>query len=228
MNKNKCLPLTSNHWGTYRAKVKNGKVEELIGWEHDKDPSPIAQGIVDVLDGPTRIEKPMIRKSWFERGPGTNNNLRGVDPFIEVSWDKAEKFVAEEINRVKDKYGNASIFGGSYGWASAGRFHHAQSQLHRFLNCVGGYTRSKFTYSFAAAEAMVPHILGSYRAYLDTCTSWESVKKNTEVFLCFGGIPIKNGQISQGGTGHHYQKENLIESANSGIEFINVVHLNQI
>ena len=222
MNKNKCLPLTSNHWGTYRAKVKNGKVEELIGWEHDKDPSPIAQGIVDVLDGPTRIEKPMIRKSWFERGPGTNNNLRGVDPFIEVSWDKAEKLVAEEINRVKDKYGNASIFGGSYGWASAGRFHHAQSQLHRFLNCVGGYTRSKFTYSFAAAEAMVPHILGSYRAYLDTCTSWESVKKNTEVFLCFGGVPIKNGQISQGGTGHHYQRENLIESANSGIEFINV------
>jgi len=130
--------------------------------------------------------------------------------------------VAEEINRVKDNYGNASIFGGSYGWASAGRFHHAQSQLHRFLNCVGGYTRSKFTYSFAAAEAMVPHILGSYRAYLDTCTSWESIKKNTEVFLCFGGIPIKNGQISQGGTGHHYQRENLIESANSGIEFINV------
>ena len=222
MNKNKGLPLTSNHWGTYRAKVKNGKVEELIGWEQDKDPSPIAQGIIDVLDGPTRIEKPMIRKSWFEGGPGSNNNLRGVDPFIEVSWDKAEELVAEEINRVKDKYGNASIFGGSYGWASAGRFHHAQSQLHRFLNCVGGYTRSKFTYSFAAAEAMVPHILGSYRAYLDTCTSWESIKKNTEVFLCFGGIPIKNGQISQGGTGHHYQRENLLESANSGIEFINV------
>ena len=50
MTKDKGLPLTSNHWGTYRAKVKNGKVEELVGWEHDKDPSPIAQGIVDVLD----------------------------------------------------------------------------------------------------------------------------------------------------------------------------------
>ena len=222
MTKDKGLPLTSNHWGTYRAKVKNGKVEELVGWEHDKDPSPIAQGIIDVLDGPTRIDKPMVRKSWLERGPGANNNLRGVEPFIAVSWDKAEELVANEINRVKEKHGNSSIFGGSYGWASAGRFHHAQSQLHRFLNCVGGYTRSKFTYSFAAAEAMVPHILGSYRAYLDTCTSWESVKKNTEVFLCFGGVPIKNGQISQGGTGHHYQRENLIESANSGIEFINV------
>ena len=182
MTKNKGLPLTSNHWGTYRAKVKNGKLEELIGWEHDKDPSPIAQGIVDVLDGPTRIEKPMVRKSWLEKGPGTNNNLRGVEPFIEVNWEKAEELVANEIDRVKDKYGNSSIFGGSYGWASAGRFHHAQSQLHRFLNCVGGYTRSKFTYSFAAAEAMVPHILGSYRAYLDTCTSWESIKKIRKFF----------------------------------------------
>ena len=222
MTKEKGLPLTSTHWGTYRAKVKDGKVQELIGWEHDKDPSPIGPGILDVQDGPTRIDAPMIRKSWLEGGPGTRNKNRGTDPFIEVSWDKANQLVADELNRVKDKYGNSSIFGGSYGWASAGRFHHAQSQLHRFLNCIGGYTRSKFTYSFAAAEAMVPHILGSYRAFLDTCTSWDLIKKNTELFICFGGIPLKNGQISQGGTGHHYQKENILEAAKSGIEFINI------
>jgi len=222
MTKDKGLPLTSNHWGTYRAKVKDGKIEELLGWEHDKDPSPIAQGILDVLDGPTRIDAPMVRKSWLEGGPGTNNKLRGSDSFIEVGWEKAEQLVADELNRVKDKFGNSSIYGGSYGWASAGRFHHAQSQLHRFLNCIGGYTRSKFTYSFAAAEAMVPHILGSYRAYLDTCTSWSSIKDHTQVFLCFGGIPIKNGQISQGGTGHHYQQENLKDASKSGIEFINI------
>ena len=222
MTKEKGLPLTSTHWGTYRAKVKNGKVEELLGWEHDKDPSPIGPGILDVQDGPTRIDAPMVRKSWLESGPGSHNELRGVDPFIEVSWDKAEQLVANELNRVKNNYGNASIFGGSYGWASAGRFHHAQSQLHRFLNCIGGYTRSKFTYSFAAAEAMVPHILGSYRAYLDTCTSWDLIKKNSELFICFGGIPLKNGQISQGGTGKHYQKENLLDAAKHGIEFINI------
>ena len=222
MTKEKGLPLTSTHWGTYRAKVKNGKVEELLGWEHDKDPSPIGPGILDVQDGPTRIDAPMVRKGWLENGPGSHNELRGVDPFIEVSWDKAEQLVANELNRVKNNYGNASIFGGSYGWASAGRFHHAQSQLHRFLNCIGGYTRSKFTYSFAAAEAMVPHILGSYRAYLDSCTSWDLIKKNTELFICFGGIPLKNGQISQGGTGKHYQKENLLDAAKHGIEFINI------
>ena len=222
MSKEKGLPLTSTHWGTYRAKVKNGKVQELIGWEYDKDPSPIGPGILDIQDGPTRIDAPMVRKSWLDFGPGNRNELRGIDPFVEVSWEKAEQLVADELSRVKNTYGNASIFGGSYGWASAGRFHHAQSQLHRFLNCIGGYTRSKFTYSFAAAEAMVPHILGSYRAYLDTCTSWDLINKNTKLFVCFGGIPIKNGQISQGGTGNHYQRKNLVEAANSGIEFINI------
>ena len=219
------LPLTSNHWGTYRARVGNGRVQELIGFENDKDPSPIGKGIIDVQDGPMRIGAPMVRKSWLEGGPGKNNELRGSDPFIEISWEDAEKLVAGELNRIRKNFGNSSIFAGSYGWASAGRFHHAQGHLHRFMNCIGGYTRSKFTYSFAAAEAVVPHILGSYREFLDTCTSWDSIINNTELFLCFGGIPLKNGQICQGGTGHHYQREKLISAAKSKISFINITPL---
>ena len=147
-----------------------------------------------------RVSRPMFRKSWLDNGPGSQRELRGTDPFVEVKWDEAEKLVASELNRVRKEFGNSAIFAGSYGWASAGRFHHAQGHLHRFMNCIGGYTRSKFTYSFAAAEAVVPHILGSYRKFLDTCTSWESIKCNTELLVCFGGIPLKNGQICQGGT----------------------------
>ena len=222
MTKDKGLPLTSSHWGTYRAKVRDGRVKELVGWEHDNDPSPIGPGILDVQHGPTRIDAPMVRKSWLEEGPGSKNHLRGRESFIAISWDKAEKIIADELNRVKSKFGNSAIYGGSYGWASAGRFHHAQSQLHRFLNCIGGYTRSKFTYSFAAAEAMVPHILGSYRAFLDTCTSWDLIKDHTKLFVCFGGVPLKNGQICQGGTGNHYQKKSIISAASSGIKFINI------
>jgi len=222
INENDDLPLTSAHWGTYRAKVSNGRVQELLPFEEDGDPSPIGPGILDVQHGPTRIDAPMVRKSWLEGGPGTRTDLRGSDPFVELDWDEANALVAKELNRVRKDHGNASIYGGSYGWASAGRFHHAQSQLHRFLNCIGGYTRSKFTYSFAAAEAMVPHILGSFRAYLDTCTSWESIRDNTELFICFGGVPLKNGQISQGGTGSHYQRKGLLDAGEAGIHFVNV------
>ncbi|MDT2017948.1 MAG: molybdopterin guanine dinucleotide-containing S/N-oxide reductase [Planktomarina sp.] len=216
------LPLTSSHWGTYRAKVHNGRVEELLGFERDADPSVIGSGIIDVQDGPTRIDAPMVRKSWLDGGPGCQSELRGVDPFVEVSWDTAYNLVSCELDRVRTQHGNQSIFGGSYGWASAGRFHHAQSQLHRFLNCIGGYTRSKFTYSFAAAEAMVPHILGSFRAFLDTCTSWESIRENTKLVVAFGGMPIKNGQISQGGTGNHVQRDGLLGAATANIHFVNI------
>ena len=216
------LPLTSSHWGTYRARVSNGSVQELLPFEHDEDPSPIGPGILDVQHGPTRVDAPMVRKNWLEGGPGFRTDLRGRDPFVEVSWDEMNRLVSDELTRVRRDFGNAAIYGGSYGWASAGRFHHAQSQLKRFLNCIGGFTSSKFTYSFAAAEAMVPHVLGSFREYLDTSTSYEVLREHTKLMVCFGGVPLKNGQISQGGTGAHIQREGLLGLGAAGIGFINI------
>jgi biotin/methionine sulfoxide reductase len=67
--------------------------------------------------------------------------------------------VAGELGRVKRDFGSQAIFGGSYGWASAGRFHHAQSQVRRFLNSIGGFVRHKDDYSVGAALVLMPHIL---------------------------------------------------------------------
>ena len=180
------LPLTSSHWGTYRVKTRDGRVEDLIAFERDGDPSPIGRGIVDVQDGPTRIDRPMVRQSWLESGPGANTAGRGAEPFVAVSWDRAERLVADELTRVKDDFGNQAIFAGSYGWASAGRFHHAQSQIRRFLNCIGGFTRSVNTYSLAAAEVVVPHVLGDFRGFLETATSWPSIVSHTKLLVAFG------------------------------------------
>ncbi|MEP3246755.1 MAG: molybdopterin guanine dinucleotide-containing S/N-oxide reductase [Sneathiella sp.] len=214
--------LTATHWGTYRVDVEDGRVTELSGFEHDSDPSPIGPGIVDVLEGPTRIMAPMVRKSWLEGGPGTGGEKRGSDEFIEVKWDEANRLIAGELDRVRNAHGNRAIYAGSYGWASAGRFHHAQSQLKRFLNCIGGFTSSRNTYSFAAAEVLVPHILGTFRGHLDTTTSWESIASDCELFVAFGGVPLKNGQISQGGTGAHVQKGGLLAAHQAGIGFVNI------
>lgn len=214
--------LTSSHWGTYRVEVADGRVTALRNFEQDRDPSPIGQGIVDVLDGPTRITAPMVRLSWLEGGPGTAGDKRGDDAFVEVSWDKANRLVADELDRVRRKHGNRAIYAGSYGWASAGRFHHAQSQLKRFLNCIGGYTGSKNTYSFAAAEVVVPHVLGTFRGHLDTATGWDSIAQGCDLFVAFGGVPLKNGQISQGGTGAHVQKAGLRDAREAGVRFVNI------
>ena len=222
MNDISQLPITSTHWGTYRVETRNGKVSALHGFELDPDVSPIGNGIVDVLDGPSRIQKPAVRKRWLESGPGTDNNRRGADPFIEVSWDEAESLVATELQRVASQYGNQAIYAGSYGWASAGRFHHAQSQIHRFLKCAGGYTASRHTYSYAAAEVIVPHVLGQFHPYLAYATSWSSIIDNTTLLVAFGGIPLKNGQINSGGVGRHIQREYFQAATAAGVKMVNV------
>ena len=83
------LPLTSTHWGTYRVESTDGKVTALHPFAADSYPSPIGKGIVDVLDSPTRIKMPMVRKSWLENGPGAASDKRGQEPFVQVTWDEA-------------------------------------------------------------------------------------------------------------------------------------------
>src|SRR5262249_58438936 len=109
-----------------------------------------------------RITQPMIRRGWLDRGPGGDRS-RGAEPFVPVSWSTAIDRLARELRRVYDVHGGASVYGGSYGWSSAGRFHHAQSQLHRFLNCLGGYGRGERPYHHRAAPMILPPPLGSKR-----------------------------------------------------------------
>ncbi|MCK0164530.1 molybdopterin-dependent oxidoreductase [Marinobacter sp. S6332] len=214
--------LTSSHWGTYRVHADNGTITALEGFERDEDPSPIGQGIVDVLDGPMRIKKPMVRRGWLENGPGNAGGARGAEEFVEVSWPRVIKLVVEELNRVRDRYGNQAIYGGSYGWSSAGRFHHAQSQLKRFLNSVGGYTYSLNTYSYAAAEVTLPHVLGDFYSMVNGATSWDVIKEHTSLFVAFGGAPAKNGQVTNGGVGRHVQKQGMLDAASNGVKVVNV------
>ena len=99
--------------------------------------------------------------------------------------------VAGELARVRDQHGNESIYGGSYGWASAGRFHHAQSQLHRFLNCIGGYTRSVNSYSLGASEVILPHVVGGAGEVLRRATTWKAILEHTELVVAFGGMNVE-------------------------------------
>lgn len=215
-------PIVAMHWGAYRLKRGRGTVGELVGFEADTDPSPIGQGMIGTLDDKSRIRMPMVRRSWLENGPGSRTELRGAEPFVGVTWEAAEALVAAELTRVIEAHGNSAIFAGSYGWSSAGRFHHAQSQIHRFFNCIGGYTRSVNTYSFAAAEVIVPHILGNYFEMMASMTSWPLIRDHTELFVAFGGVPQRISQINSGGVGRHTQRQHMASAREAGVAFVNV------
>ena len=214
---------TSLHWGAYQVEVRAGRIVAARPFAGDPDPSPIGRSIPDVVHHACRIAQPMVRKGWLERGPGRHRRGRGTEPFIPVSWDEALDLVAGELRRVRESFGNSGIFGGSYGWASAGRFHHAQSQLHRFLNQLGGYVRSVNTYSFAAGEVIVPHVFGyGWGAIRGGATSWPVIARHTKLMVSFGGLPLKNTQVSAGGLGKHATRGWLERCKENGVEFVNV------
>jgi biotin/methionine sulfoxide reductase len=213
-------PLTAMHWGTYRAETDGTTLRALHPFEEDIDPSQIAQGYFGTLDGPTRITAPMVRRGWLDDPENRGRNRRGSDDFVAVSWDTVEGLIADELTRVRRDFGNEAIYAGSYGWASAGRFHHAQGHLRRFLNLCGGYTSSVNTYSLAAGEVICEHVIGGFWVAAADTTDWQSIIDNSELFVAFGGLPLRNGQISQGGVGRHRQREAMLDARRNGVNFI--------
>ncbi|MCJ8138276.1 molybdopterin-dependent oxidoreductase [Falsirhodobacter halotolerans] len=213
MLKRAANPVVATHWGLYRAEMDGNRPQALVPIAADPDPSPLSEAMIAALDAPSRIRRPAVRQGFLRRiergGPPGSPNARGQEPFVELPWDEALDIAAAELGRVRAAYGNGAIYGGSYGWGSAGRFHHAQSQVHRFLNSIGGYTRSVQNYSFAAASAIVPRILGTHDGLVEGHTSWARIAEHTETVLMFGGVPRRNAQVSSGGVGRHIVEEHL-------------------
>lgn len=213
---------TLTHWGAYEVESDGRQVTAVHPFPTDPDPSPIGRSMT-AHDHPLRVRRPAVRRSWLEGGPGSATHLRGVEPFVELDWDTALDLVAAEIDRVRSTFGNRAIYSGSYGWASAGRFHHAQSQLRRFMALIGGSTTKKNTYSLAAAEVIVPHVLGySFNHIQDQHTSWPVIARHTELFVAFGGVPRKNAQIQSGGHGRHLLDGYLGDCVRAGVRFVNI------
>ncbi len=208
-----------SHWGAFDAIVEGDHLVGIQPFERDPNPSPMLANIPSSVRHRTRIAGPMVRSGWLEAGPGPTGQ-RGSDPFVSVSWDRLTDLLSGELTRVYKDYGASSVYGGSYGWASAGRFHHAQSQVHRFLNLLGGYTASVDSYSHGAGDVILRHAIGSADMLRFASTSWRSIVDHAELFITFGGIPMKNTMVSNGGVFRHRARSFLDEAAANNIEFI--------
>ncbi|TPM19204.1 molybdopterin-dependent oxidoreductase [Mesorhizobium sp. B2-3-5] len=211
------MRYTAAHWGAYQI-GDNGLIAPING---DVAPSRIGRGWQSAASHKgTRIASPVVRKGWLDGDRGAG---RSDDSFVEVSWDKAISLVGQELDRVRTRYGNGSIFGGSYGWSSAGRFHHAQGQMRRFLNLIGGSVSKKDAYSFAAAEVLLPRLTGfSNHILSEQMTSWSHVTENCTLLVAFGGISVHTAQVDSGGTSRHEVDEWLSNMANDKTKLVSV------
>ena len=209
-------------WGAFRAVVADGRVVGVEPFDGDEAPSPLLESIPDAVHSDARVDRPYVRAGWLEEGPGGRRDKRGGEPFVAIEWDQALELVAAELERVKAEHGNEAIYAGSYGWASAGRFHRANPQLHRFLNTFGGFTASKQSYSVAAAMTILPHVVGDLNAVGGRMTSWDGIVRDTELFVAFGGLPLRNDQVGTAGAATHELEPWLRRAGKAGVKFVNV------
>src|SRR5882762_6764325 len=217
---NDTLVPTASHWGAYSVRVRDGRAVGVEPFAKDEHPSPLAQSLVQAVYDRGRIDRPHVRQGFLEHGAKSDRSRRGAEPFVPVDWDTALALAAGELARVRTAFGNRAIFGGSYGWSSAGRLHHAKSLLHRFMNLFGGATVQVDTYSNAAGSVITPHVLGDDRAIRGPGTTWNSIAANTRLIVSFGGMPLKNLQIDAGGTGEHSSTTAIRDLAGRGIECV--------
>jgi biotin/methionine sulfoxide reductase len=216
----------SSHWGAFTAETRGGRVVGVHPFARDPDPTPLIAGIPGAVHAPSRIDRPYVRRGWL-RGDRAGGTLRGAEPFVPVDWDTATRLVAGEIARVRDAHGPGAILGGSYGWSSAGRFHHARTQLHRLLAASGGFTAQVNSYSYAAGQALLPHVIGGTESLIGPVVDWRAIAANARLMVCFGGAPLRNGQVSSGGTGAHEMAGWLRHAVQSGVRLVNVSPLRQ-
>src|SRR2546430_13460146 len=145
------------HWGAYTARVEDGRVVGCGPFRRDPAPSNMLEAIPAMVHSPLRVARPAIRDGWREGKERT-----GADSFHEVSWDEALAAVAGELARVRETFGNSAIFGGSYGWSSAGHVHHARSLLRRGPVLRRGGVAPGGHYNFRRGAQVLPRLGGTF------------------------------------------------------------------
>ena len=209
--------ISLSHWGAFVTEVTDGRLTGVKPFPGSIEPSPMIGAWPELVYSPSRIAGPMVRRGFLE---GRRRDGRGGDPFVAVSWDAALDLVASELHRVRGEHGNQAIFGGSYGWSSAGRYHHARSQVRRFLFSFGGCVDQVGNYSWGAAQFILPHVIGSYRAVSEDATAWSTIVEAGDLVVAFGGLNPKNWRVTAGGAGEHGIGQWTRRAVENGVQFV--------
>jgi len=208
------------HWGAFEAVSDGERLTEVRPWRGDPEPVPLIGNVASAQHHPARLTWPYVRKGWLDHGPGAPG--RGDEPFVPVPWDTALDLLAGELRRVYRDHGAQAVYGGSYGWASAGRFHHAQSQVHRFLNCLGGYVRHVNSYSLGTSTVLLPYVIADVDVLLTRATAKSVVAEHSELVVAFGGLSPKNAAVSPGGVSRHNARSWVSAARARGCRFVSV------
>lgn len=187
--------FSANRFGMFNATIKSGEVVETKAFKNDYFPSPMIKATGDHMQNTTRVEYPMVRKSFLSTKGPSKPELRGKEEFVRVSWDTALDLAAKHMRTTFDKYGPESIYGECYWWGGSGRVSWGRTVSRRMMRILGGFVTESGDYSTGAGLVIMPHVLGGSSVY-DTPTKWKAIIKNAKNVVVWGCDPLITNQIT--------------------------------
>ncbi len=190
--------FSANRFGMFTATIKSGEVTQTKAFEKDYFPTPMIRATADMMQNTTRVEYPMVRKSFLDAKGPSKPELRGKEEFVKVSWDTALDLAAKHMRKTFDEHGPESIYGECYWWGGgSGRVSWGgRTVSRRMMRILGGFVTESGDYSTGAGLVIMPHVLGGSSVY-DTPTKWKAIIENAKSVVVWGGCdPVITNQIT--------------------------------
>jgi trimethylamine-N-oxide reductase (cytochrome c) len=138
-----------------------------------------------------RVRYPMKRVDWDPNGERNPQN-RGKSKYVRISWDEAAQLIADELLRVKDKYGMSAVLSQADMHAEGKHLAPAHGCMNRLLSLLGGYTvqmrnmDSWEGWSWGSKNVWGGEPVGEMQP---SGNAWPDIAKNCEQLLFWAGDP---------------------------------------
>lgn len=116
---------------------------------------PRGHSLRQMVLGADRLKYPMKRKNW-EPGGG-KKELRGADEWERISWEEALDYVADELKKAIENYGNRSILSTGFGFDA----------FSGVSGLIGGCLNSWTTVSYGNSCTAAYYGFGNWAAFND-------------------------------------------------------------
>ena len=138
-----------------------------------------------------RVRYPLKRVDWDPEGERNTHN-RGKSSYVRISWDEAAQIIADELLRIKEKYGMPAVLAEADMHGEGKHAAPSHGCMNRLLSMLGGYTvqmrnmdswegmtwGSRNVWGCDPVGEMTP---------MDSL--WTDISKNTELILFWSADP---------------------------------------
>lgn len=139
---------------------------------------------------PNRVMYPLKRVDWDPKGE-RNPEKRGESKYIRISWKEAVDIIADELKRIKAKYGMSAVLAQADGHGETKIVHAAHALNCLLLKELGGYTlQARNPDSWEGLYWGAKHVWGMDPVGLEAqINTVPDIAQNSEMILYWGSDP---------------------------------------